>query len=82
MAARGYESWWLGKSEVVEECCIYYHQVSASEGRYSGNCEVGRVQDGEGLYKVAREIRRGMTWDQHMQEAVAEWECVQAEGDD
>ncbi len=25
------------------------------------------------------EIRRGMTWDQHMQEAVAEWERVQVE---
>ncbi len=29
--------------------------------------------------KWLREIHRGMTWDQHMQEAVAEWERVQAE---
>jgi hypothetical protein len=44
-----------------------------------GTVRLGEFKTVKVCTKWLEEMHRGMTWDQHMQEAVAEWECVQAE---
>jgi hypothetical protein len=44
-----------------------------------GTVRLGEFKKVKICTKWLGEIRCGMTWDQHMQEAVAEWECVQVE---